>query len=71
VYPLSKLLNALNNNEISKVVFMGAIPKIAVVYPILGDSYKVELPYDDPKSPSGPAQVIARYKSHIVSYLSN
>ena len=57
---LSELLKQLDDNNVSKVVFRGITPTSATVYLKNSDILDVVLPVDDPKSPSGPAQVIAR-----------
>lgn len=58
---LSELLKQLDDNNVSKVVFRGITPTSATVYLKNSDNIlDVALPADDPKSPSGPAQVIAR-----------
>ena len=57
---LSELLKQLDDNNVSKVVFRGITPTSATVYLKNSDILDVSLPVDDPKSPSGPAQVIAR-----------
>ena len=58
---LTELLKQLDDNNVSKVVFRGITPTSASVYLKNSESIlEVPLPFDDPKSPSGPAQVIAR-----------
>ena len=58
---LTELLKQLDDNNVSKVVFRGITPTSATVYLKNSDNIlDVALPFDDPKSPSGPAQVIAR-----------
>lgn len=57
---LSELLKQLDDNNVSKVVFRGITPTSATVYLKNSDILDIALPVDDPKSPSGPAQVIAR-----------
>ena len=58
---LEELIKQLDDNNVSKVIFRGITPTSATVYlKNAADELEVSLPYDDPKSPSGPAQVIAR-----------
>ena len=57
---LSELIKQLDDNNVSKVVFRGITPTSATVYLKNSDELEVPLPKDDPKSQSGPAQVIAR-----------
>jgi len=63
---LSDFLNALETNMISKVVFNGINPQSATVYFKGGGDIEVfnkdnGFPYyDDPRSPAGPTQLIAK-----------
>jgi len=63
---LSDFLNALETNMISKVVFNGINPQSATVYFKEGGDIEVfnkdnGFPYyDDPRSPAGPTQLIAK-----------
>lgn len=61
----NEFIQALNNNEVTKTVFNGVNPKSVTVYFKTGEVLSVGeaegFPvYDDPLSPSGPTQVIAR-----------
>lgn len=63
---LTDFLTALESNMISKVVFNGINPESATVYFRSGDDFEVldrdhGFPYyDDPRSPAGPTQLIAK-----------
>jgi hypothetical protein len=48
------------DNEVARVVFNGINPTYASVYMKDNKVYIVDLPAEDPMSPSGPTQVIAR-----------
>lgn len=62
---LSELLKQLDDNNVNKVVFRGIIPTSATVYLKNNEELEVPLPNDDPKSPSGPTQIIARVQHSI------
>ena len=57
---LNDLLNQLDNNNVNKVIFHGINPETATIYLKDNNEIEIKLPIDDPKSPSGPAQVIGR-----------
>jgi hypothetical protein len=60
---MATFLTQLESGSFNRVVFKGINPKYLEAYTKNGDMYLVEegFPsYDDPKSPSGPAQVIAK-----------
>ena len=57
---LTDLLIQLDGNNVNKVIFHGINPETATVYLKDNNEIEIKLPFDDPKSPSGPSQVIAR-----------
>ena len=57
---VSDLLAQLDKDNVNKVIFHGINPETATVYLKDDNQIEIVLPLDDPKSPSGPAQVIAR-----------
>jgi len=70
--PFDTFLQELEDGKIKKVIFVGINPSYLQAYDSSGNTYEVKQgfpSYNDPKSPSGPAQVIAKVQHTPGIYL--